>query len=309
MRFFIVDDDRAVRVMLRTIIEDENIGIVVDEDEDGIEISSERLNRGNIDILLIDLLMPERDGIQTVKKLYPAYKGKVIMISQVETKDLIAEAYSCQVEQYITKPINYFEVLSVLRKVANHIRLESSILEIQKSLQVLGLQGKVTTINNVNETDKLLKQGEAILSELGIRGEAGSSDLLLILKFLDEKKDKFDLYYSFPPLKEIWQSLADIRIEQQAFKGKHTDHSKEMKAAEQRVRRAIQHALNHVASLGTIDYTNPKFEDYASKYLDLSLVHHKMKEMVHNQEPSPLHSRINIKKFLRALYYDAKEQL
>ncbi|WP_342754571.1 DNA-binding domain-containing protein [Bacillus sp. PK3_68] len=32
---------------------------------------------------------------------------------------------------------------------------------------------------------------------------------------------------------------------------------------EQRIRRAIVAALNNLASMGVIDYTNPKFEDYA----------------------------------------------
>ncbi|WP_341465735.1 DNA-binding domain-containing protein [Clostridium pasteurianum] len=41
---------------------------------------------------------------------------------------------------------------------------------------------------------------------------------------------------------------------------------KEIKASEQRVRRAILQGLTHIASLGLTDYSNPKFEDYASKF-------------------------------------------
>lgn len=38
--------------------------------------------------------MPIRDGIETIRHLKGTFSGKVIMISQVESKELIAEAYS-----------------------------------------------------------------------------------------------------------------------------------------------------------------------------------------------------------------------
>lgn len=311
MRFLIVDDDPGVRAMLRAIIEDEKLGEVVGEEADGIYLTPERLNRDQIDILLIDLLMPERDGIETMKALYPSFNGKAVMISQVETKDMIAEAYLRQVEQYITKPINLFEVISVLTKVANHIRLESSIQEIQKSLKMLGLQENLDTKSNANfqtsPSERMLRAGEIILSELGIRGECGSDDLLIILQYLNKKTAEIDLYYSFPPLKEIWQHVAKTHLEH-SLKTKKDFEQKEMKATEQRVRRTIQHALIYVASLGTLDHTNPKFEDYATKFFDLSQVHQKMQEMNHEKEAS-IQQRINIKKFMRAFYYEAKENL
>lgn len=311
MRFLIVDDDPGVRAMLRAIIEDEKLGEVVGEEADGIYLTPERLNRDQIDILLIDLLMPERDGIETMKTLYPSFNGKAVMISQVETKDMIAEAYLSQVEQYITKPINLFEVISVLTKVANHIRLESSIQEIQKSLKMLGLQEDLDTKSNVNfktsSSERMLRAGEIILSELGIRGECGSDDLLIIIQYLNNKTAEVDLYYSFPPLKEIWQHVAKTHLEH-SMKTKKDFEQKEMKATEQRVRRTIQHALIYVASLGALDHTNPKFEDYATKFFDLSQVHQKMQEMNHEKEAST-QQRINIKKFMRAFYYEAKENL
>ena len=50
------------------------------------------LSAQQVDILIIDLLMPNRDGIETVREIAPLFRGKIIMISQVETKDMISEA-------------------------------------------------------------------------------------------------------------------------------------------------------------------------------------------------------------------------
>ena len=78
--------------------------------------------------------MPMRDGIETVRHIASTFTGKIIMISQVESKQLIGEAYTFGVEYYITKPLNKIEVVSVVRKVIERIRLERSIHDIQKSL-------------------------------------------------------------------------------------------------------------------------------------------------------------------------------
>ncbi len=57
------------------------------------------------------------------------------MLSQVETKELIGQAYTLGVEYYVTKPINRVEVLSVLHLMIERLHLEHSIENIQHSLK------------------------------------------------------------------------------------------------------------------------------------------------------------------------------
>ncbi|MEH7428258.1 response regulator, partial [Priestia megaterium] len=103
MRFYIIDDDEVFRSMLAEIIEDNDLGEVIGEAEDGIVLNDQFSLLQQIDILFIDLLMPIQDGIETVRKIKGSFKGKIIMMSQVETKDLIGKAYSLGIEYYITK--------------------------------------------------------------------------------------------------------------------------------------------------------------------------------------------------------------
>ena len=137
MYFYIVDDEKAVRSMLAQIIEDEDLGEVIGEAEDGLSLEQHMPILKKIDILFIDLLMLNQDGIKTIRQIKPSFKGKIIMVSQVESKELIAEAYSLGVEYYIIKPINRIEVLTVVRKVIERIRLEKSIKNIQESLNMV----------------------------------------------------------------------------------------------------------------------------------------------------------------------------
>ncbi|SIS58871.1 response regulator [Salimicrobium flavidum] len=299
MNYFIVDDDVSVRAMLTEMIEDEDLGTVVGEREDGADIDAPILEANKADILLIDLLMKGRDGIETVKQVAGQYKGKVVMISQVETKDLIGEAYYLGVEYYITKPLNRMEVVSILKKVNERILLGHSIENIQRSLSVITDQspgtGKTEKLKNIKE------KGYDILVELGIAGDNGSKDLLEIIDHLDKnlRQDGDDT----TSLKSVYEKLACHRVGKEA---KHLVLQREVKAAEQRVRRAVHQAISHIASLGLDDFGNPVFDKYASAFFDYEQVRKKMMEL----EKGKRHRiRVDTKKFIQMLYWEAKRNI
>ncbi|MBJ3790643.1 response regulator, partial [Bacillus sp. OA1] len=227
-----------------------------------------------------------------------------IMISQVESKQLIGEAYTLGVEYYITKPLNKIEVVSVVRKVMERIRLERSIHDIQKSLNnVFQWETPQLRTESVQEGKKIGDLGRFLLSELGIAGENGSKDLLSMLEYLygQEKAQTFE--FGFPALKEIFHHITIRKLGNLALEA---DIDKEKKASEQRVRRAIYQSLNHLASLGLTDFSNPKFESYAPKFFDFTVVRKRMTEMTKDGVATSGHIRINTKKFIQVLYFEAK---
>ncbi|WP_132746359.1 response regulator [Scopulibacillus darangshiensis] len=305
MRFFIIDDDDAVRSMLAQIIEDEDLGEIAGEAEDGSMLNQNTLALKNVDILFIDLLMPIQDGIETVRQIKPFYKGKIIMISQVESKAMIGEAYSLGIEYYITKPINKFEVLGIIRRVIERIRLERSIQDIQKSLSaVFDSKGGQTRREEPLNEPQLRAAGRTLLAELGIAGENGSKDMFDILDYLHcEQTAKSE--QGLPALKGIFESIAQRRLGESASA---IELNREIKASEQRVRRAISQSLNHLASLGLTDYMNPKFEKYAPAFFDFTTVRKKMNELK-DGSTAPASYRINTKKFIQVLYYEASKLL
>lgn len=301
MFFYIIDDDEVVRSMLAQIIEDEDLGKVVGEAEDGSLLDQQMLTLKNIDILFIDLLMPIQDGIKTIRQLKPSFKGKIIMVSQVESKEMIGEAYLLGVEYFIIKPINRIEVLTVIQKVIERIRLEKSIQDIQKSLNtVLNLDYRQSLQGKDNNEKHIRTSSQFLLSELGIATENGSKDLLDMLDYLYQYEQDKRFEQEFPILEEIFVNLARKRLGESAAE---TELKREVKASKQRVRRAIYQSLNHLASLGLTDFLNPKFENYASKFFDFTTVRRKMTEL-NNESTSP--ARIDTKKFIQVLYFESK---
>ncbi|MEI2356247.1 response regulator [Mesobacillus zeae] len=312
MNFFIVDDSTAIRAMLSDIIESEKLGTVVGEATDGVEVTYEQLHNKEIDFLLIDLLMPERDGIETIREINPQFTGRIIMISQIVPKDMVAEAYLLGINHFITKPINKYEFISVIKNETKHYLQEKSLLKIQQSLLSLTHhhyevnKAKILEPTPDSHLSILINSGKNLLMELGIVGENGYYELLEIIEYLFHKENNTESRFQFPSLKELFEKIAGEHCK--ASNREKICIKKEAKASEQRVRRAIQHALNNLASLGLTDYANPIFESYASSFFDFTQVRMKMLEL-EGKETNLAPLRLNIKKFIEALYIEAKKSM
>ena len=306
MRFFIVDDDEAICCMLTEIIEDYDLGEVVGQANDGSIISSELLALKKIDILIIDLLMPIRDGIETIRSLNLSFKGKIIMLSQVEDKEMIGKAYSLGVEHYITKPINRLEVIKIIEKVTKYIKLHESIYNIKAALGTLDFEKDIMSKESLSKEKDIIAAGRFFLTELGIISENGSSDLLAILAYISEYEKLNSFNNGFPALKDIFTQIYVKKlgpsVEVSALK-------KEIKSSEQRVRRTIAKALNYIASLGLVDYSNSKFDEYAANFFDFLEVRKKMLELKDSKSTCVCHTGVSMKKFVKALYIESKKKL
>src|SRR5690625_224353 len=302
MLFYIVDDDDGTRAMLAEIIEDGDLGVVVGESVDGSMLDDQLFILKKADILLIDLLMPIKDGIATVHDIKPIFTGKIIMISQIESKELIGQAYSHGVSYFITKPINKIEVLSVLKNVIESIHLEKSVHNIH---QLAGnvLQDNFILKENIPSEQDHTSYAQFLLSELGIVGENGYQDLLDIIDYLFKYEKEETFKDGLPHLKDIYLRLAQ---EKRGGSPQSGELNREIKASEQRIRRAIYHSLTHFASLGLNDFMNPSFENYASRFFDFDIVQKKMNEIKNKKSLPSSQIRVNTKKFIQVLYFETQ---
>ena len=132
MEIYIVEDDASVISILEDIIEDNDLGHVCGTTEGGTADVEEILTQ-NPDVILVDFLMPEKDGVTLVKELKErGCTAKCIMISQVSAKELIGKAYDAGMEFFISKPINIIEVKSVIQNVGAQIKNEKTLFNIKK---------------------------------------------------------------------------------------------------------------------------------------------------------------------------------
>src|SRR6056297_3444790 len=145
MKFFIIDDNINIIKVLENIIEESDLGTIIGTSTDSLEgltaVYDERP-----DIILIDLLMPNLDGINFVKKIEDL-DTEVIMISQVSEKKIIGRAYEAGVKFFISKPINKIEVIKVIENVIKNL---NNIEKLNSIVSILGSQDKARINHDIS---------------------------------------------------------------------------------------------------------------------------------------------------------------
>ncbi len=115
-RVLIVDDDMRNIFALTTVLEDHEMSILsADNGRDAIEILK---TRPDIDIVLMDIMMPEMDGIETMREIRKIHSLKDLPIVAVTAKAMKGDREKCMEAgawDYLSKPVDTEQMLSVLR--------------------------------------------------------------------------------------------------------------------------------------------------------------------------------------------------
>ena len=288
--FYLVDDDPSVLSILSKIIVSNNLGDVIGKSSDGEHAIAE-IVRLKPDILLVDLLLPKKDGIRVVQEVKGHYPEiPCIMISEVYSKDMVSKAYNSGIELFINKPINVIEVINVIKRVDEKLKMKRVIDSFQTAFQSMqSLKEAVPTAENLKNPK--LESARQIFNHLGILSEAGTKDILNMLEFIFEKGDANKRNIFDHKLSDLYDYVS-IKYEKE--KGELVSE----KAIEQRIRRTIGQALGNIAELGLHDYEHHVFEKYASSLFDLREVR---KEMDYIKRNSKTRGKISIKKFILGL--------
>ena len=304
-KFFLIDDDDAVIQILKIIIRDKNLGTVCGSSESAAA-ALELLPGAGPDIVIVDLLMPDMDGISFVGRAKPLMPDTLfVMLSQVSSKDMISKAYDAGIEFFIQKPVNGVEVNNVLERVIRVQKLERTMSSVQSLFSEGGgvagdavnmdstkgepvfagaAQATLMPENNAGtSTSEYRSRVCRIFQSLGISGERGCDELTEVVCYFCQHRDE----------------LSEARLSD--ICSKFSDSPKSM---EQRLRRTAASGLSNVASIGLDDYGNETFERYAASLFKFEQVRREMDYLKGN---SAQHGNVQIKKFIIALVNECME--
>jgi len=285
MKILIIEDDLNVSMLLSKIIEDKELGTVIDRVHDGAK-ARESIVALKPDIVLIDFLMPQDDGISIVnetKKYCP--DSNFIMISQVTAKELVAKAFESGIEYYVYKPVNAIEVETVIRKVIEKIEMNKKISIIKGLFGNDAIPDSFASEKNHAKTDDYEVEINRIFQSIGIFGEKGIDDIRTVIDYLMEKK----LDLNKITLKEVCEL-----------------HSDSPKAMEQRIRRTAIIGMKNLAALGLEDYLNETFVEYANSLYNFREVKRHMDFIRGNFKKQ---GKVNIKKFINGLVFYSEKSI
>ncbi|HEY7628246.1 MAG TPA: response regulator transcription factor [Ilumatobacteraceae bacterium] len=149
-RVLLVEDDHAVRSVVRMMLEDEGLDVV--EAPTGPQ-ALERFEEGSIDLVLLDLRLPGMSGFDVCRQMRRTSEVPIIMVTaQNDSHDVVA-GLELGADDYVTKPFNDRELMA---RVRSQLRRRHSGTDTPGSSVTIG--DLVVKVDN----GQVVKRGELI---------------------------------------------------------------------------------------------------------------------------------------------------
>jgi two-component system, NarL family, invasion response regulator UvrY len=141
-RIFIADDHVLILEGLKKILREESDMLVVGEAHNGVE-TVERIRKTECDILLLDLSLPDKSGLEILKEVKKQFPHLHVLILSMFPEEVFAvRALKAGADGYLTKDSAAKELVLALRKVADGRKYVSEALSQKLAFDVAGGGGR-----------------------------------------------------------------------------------------------------------------------------------------------------------------------
>lgn len=154
-RILIIEDEKAIRNVLKNILSDEDKTFVIDEAENG-RIGIEKIASNEFDLVLCDIKMPEKDGLEVLEYCM-SHKAEtaVVMISGHGDLDTAVQCMRMGAYDYISKPPDLNRLISTVRNSLDRHELvkENRVLKkkVSKKYEMIGQSEPILQVKDMIE--------------------------------------------------------------------------------------------------------------------------------------------------------------
>lgn len=172
-KILIIDDESAICISCKRVLENENFEVAFQQNaRNGMK---EALS-GEYDLILLDLLLPEIEGMEILKVIKSkGITSEVIIITGYATVQTAVEAMKLGAADYISKPFNPEELIIVINKVIKHADLIKENIALKKELGIhQGFKGIIGDSPKMQQIFSIIKRVAPTDSNVLITGESGT---------------------------------------------------------------------------------------------------------------------------------------
>lgn len=144
MKLLVVDDEELIRNVIKEYAKIENYE--VDEAADGDE-AAEKALENDYDVIIMDIMMPKRDGFSAIKEIKQEKDTPVIVLSARTMEEDKLNGFDLGIDDYVIKPFSPKELIARIKAVTKRQK-EEDIIEVG-TIKLSNLTREVTIDNEV----------------------------------------------------------------------------------------------------------------------------------------------------------------
>lgn len=148
MKILVVDDEELIREVVKEYLLLENF--LVEEADDG-DKAIEMIKKEEYDLVILDIMMPKKDGFQTMKELKQIKDIPVLMLSaRAEEFDKLI-GFDLGIDDYVTKPFSPKELVARVKAITkrhekNTEKIKFGELVLDDMAHEVKIEGKLITL-------------------------------------------------------------------------------------------------------------------------------------------------------------------
>lgn len=159
LRILIADNESIIRMDLKELLEEAGHE-VVGEAADGLK-AVELTRKLKPDLVIMDIKMPEMDGIAAAKMISNEKLAPVLLLTAYSQKEIVEKAKDSGVLAYLVKPVkesNLFPAMEIaLSRFKEYMEIEQELLDLRNSLETRKIldraKGLLMDAYNLNEQE------------------------------------------------------------------------------------------------------------------------------------------------------------
>jgi diguanylate cyclase (GGDEF)-like protein len=186
VNILVVDDNKFIReVVSAMIIDSGHIAVVAN----GHVQAMAALKKENIDLVLMDIEMPEVDGFaltKMIRKEYPKW-FPIIFLSSNDSEEYLTQGIDAGADDYLTKPIKQVILSAKLRAMERITKMKGALERANKQLEILSSIDPLTQILNRRGLEEVL----ASAWQINERQQGELSILMIDIDFFKPYNDNY----------------------------------------------------------------------------------------------------------------------
>jgi DNA-binding response OmpR family regulator len=121
----VIDNDPSTAAVFKKLLMSKNYHVITsNSSKESLDI----VQRVMLDLIILDLLMPEMDGWQLCQAIREMTRTPILIISAIESSEIITKTLDLGADDYLVKPVSSFTLMAHVKNLVRRHKTEELAL-------------------------------------------------------------------------------------------------------------------------------------------------------------------------------------